>query len=260
VPAATESCRQTNSLTRRGHRPEMSNPNNQRDNAAPTPVPMFHPVWCRDPRAWFPGNEAASLLLAGQQTWEDILRLSEIRSRCEDEYDQKLLLKCILVELRSLIEIMDALQAKVMSAETYEPGERPPYRGISTEERERARRLFSRYSEAKKRVEADLIAIRNKIGAHRDVEAWSLVMSLWDKMDPSLVRDLVNAIPPAFNYIKDLNVYDWGREPEPGVLEFLGGPVGPWLFENETPDVSEEGAALSDDQQTPPSRATPPEE
>jgi hypothetical protein len=35
-------------------------------------IPVFHPVWQRNPAAWFPGDEAASLLVAGEHIWDDI--------------------------------------------------------------------------------------------------------------------------------------------------------------------------------------------
>lgn len=39
---------------------------------------VFHPVHLRDPGAWFPGNEAASLLLQSQYIWEDINHLADM--------------------------------------------------------------------------------------------------------------------------------------------------------------------------------------
>ncbi len=38
------------------------------------------------------------------------------------------------------------------------------------------------------------------------------------------------AIPPALNHAKDLNIYEWNREPKPGVIEFLGCPITEWDF------------------------------
>jgi hypothetical protein len=146
----------------------------------------------------------------------------------------------VIIEVRSLIDLMDRLRAKVMSVDTYEPGQKPLYRGISSEERAAACEHWSKYSDARKAVE-DIIAVRNKIGAHRDVSEWQVVMSLWDKLDAKLISKLLDTIPAAFNQAKDLNIFEWSREPEPGVLEIIGGPVGPWLFEDErsSPELSE---------------------
>lgn len=207
----------------------MSDFENQNRKATST----FHPIWERDQEVWFPGDEGASLLIAGQHTWEDIERLLALRSRSKDDYDRKLLLKYVVVELRSLIQVMDALHSKVMSADTYETGQTPLYRGISSQERSAAHSLWAEYSKAKKAVEDDLIALRNRIGAHRDVSDWHLVMSLWDKLDAALISKLLKAIPPAFNHAKDLNIYEWNRTPESGVIEILGGPVGPWIFDED---------------------------
>ncbi|MGG6297859.1 hypothetical protein ACQ4M4_25990 [Leptolyngbya sp. AN02str] len=196
---------------------------------------VFHPVWQRDPTAWFPGDEKTSALIAGEHIWDDILGLSKVRDRCKDEYDRKLLLKYICIELRSLIEVMDKLQAAVMSAEVYDVDTKPLWRGITNEEREVARELWKNYSTAKKQVESDLINIRNRIAAHRDfsyksktiegVTGWNLAMLLWDRLDVSLFKDLMSSIPPAFNHAKDLNIYEWNRTPEDGTIEILGGPV-----------------------------------
>lgn len=191
---------------------------------------VFHPLWERDQEAWFPGDEGASLLIAGQHTWEDIERLVALRTQSKDNYDRKLLLKYVVVEVRSLIQVMDALHSKVMSADTYEAGQTPLYRGILSHERSVACVLWGEYSRARKAVVDDLIAMRNKIGAHRDVSDWRLVMSLWDRLDTELISGLLKAIPPVFNHAKDLNIYEWNRVPEPGVMEFLGGPIDPWFL------------------------------
>lgn len=161
-------------------------------------------------------------------------------SQCKDEYDRKLILKYICIELRSMLEVMDKLQAAVMSAEVYEAGTKPLWRGISTEERETAKQLWKNYSVAKKQVEKDLINIRNKIAAHRDysyeskkvegVTGWNLFMLLWDRLELELFENLINAIIPAFNHAKDLNIYEWSRIPEGGGIEFIGGPVSKWDF------------------------------
>lgn len=193
----------------------------------------FHPIWERDQEAWFPGDDAASLLIAIQHTWEDIERLLALRKRNKDEYDRKLLLKYVVVELRSIIQVMDALHSKVMTADIFEVNQNPLYRGISSEERSVAISLWTEYSEAKKAVEEDLVAMRNKIGAHRDVTDWQLVMSLWDKLDVALISKLLEVIPPAFNHAKDLNIYEWNRTLGPGRIEILGGPVGPWIFDKD---------------------------
>lgn len=194
---------------------------------------IFHPVHERSCDAWFPGDEGTSLLVAVLHAWEDIERLGRLRTQVQDGYDRKLLFKYVVIEVRSLIKLMDRLRAKVMSADTYEPGKKPLYRGVSSAEQATAREHWSKYSDARKAVENDIIAVRNKLGAHRDVSNWQVVMSLWDKLDAKLTSKLLDAIPAAFNHAKDLNIFEWNRQPEPGVIEIIGGPVGPWLFDDE---------------------------
>lgn len=97
-------------------------------------IPTFHPIHERSQDAWFPGNESASLLIAIQHAWGDIERLSKLKKQTSDPYDKKLLLKYIVIEVRSLIVLMNRLQAKVMSADTYESNQKPLYRGISSKE------------------------------------------------------------------------------------------------------------------------------
>jgi len=201
---------------------------------------VFHPVWQRDATAWFPGDEKTSALIAGGHIWDDILRLSKIRIQCKDEYNRKLILKYICIELRSLVQVIDKLHSAVMSAEIYKAGTKPLWRGISTEERDVAMQLWTNYSTAKKQVERDLINIRNHIAAHRKfsydtkkiegVAGWNLVMLLWDRLEIELFKDLMSSIPPAFNHAKNLNIYEWSRKPEDGVIEILGGRLSKWDF------------------------------
>lgn len=194
---------------------------------------IFHPVHERGGGAWFPGDEGASLLVSALHVWEDIERLSTLRDDVHEPYDKKLLLKYLCIEVRSLIELMDRLRAKVMSADTYESGQKPIYRGISSAERAAATEYWRNYSDASKAVKGDLIAVRNRIAAHRDMSDWQVVMALWDKLDGKLISGLLETIPAGLNHVKDLNIFEWNRQPEPGVVEFIGGPVGPWLFEDE---------------------------
>lgn len=207
---------------------------------------VFHPVHERSHTVWFPGDESTSILIAVLHVWEDIERLSKLRAQAQDPYDRKLLLKYVIIEVRSLIKLMDALHAKVMSATIYDEGQEPLYRGMSSKERAAARELWGRYSSAKKTVENDIIAVRNKIAAHRELSDWQVVMALWDKLDGKLISALLSTIPAAFNHTKDLNIFEWNRQPEPGVIEILGGSVGPWLFEEGKTSAGDEQCGAVD--------------
>lgn len=203
------------------------------DNIEESMMRVFHPVHDRSEIAWFPGDNSTSLLIAIPHVWDDIRRLSRLITQVQDSYDRKLLFKYVIVEVRSLIELVDGLHAKVMSAETYDEGQEPLYRGISSTERAIAKEHWAKYSGAKKAAEDEIIAVRNKIGAHRDSTDWQIVMALWDKLDGKLISALLDTIPAAFNHAKDLNIFEWNRRPEPGVIEILGGPVGLWAIDEE---------------------------
>lgn len=189
--------------------------------------PTFHPVHERDPGAWFPGNNAASLLIHISHTWEDILRLSEICRRANDAYDKKLLFKYILVELRSLLMLLDKLQPIILKAPTFGPNEKPAWRSISQDEMSKAKKLFKQYHRARSKVEADVLDVRNKIGAHRDTDSWQEIIKLWDKLSPESFLKLFESIPPLFEHIKDLDLYEWNRIPGGGGIEILGSRIYP---------------------------------
>lgn len=96
----------------------------------------FHPVDSRTGLVWFPGNLAAGLAVQTTHIWDDIVHLIKIRRPQRDEYRRKLLLKYIVIELRSLIEVMDRLQGEVMRAAVIEPSKERPWRGITLIESE----------------------------------------------------------------------------------------------------------------------------
>jgi hypothetical protein len=192
--------------------------------------PTFHPVHVRDESAWFPGNEASSLLIQLSYIWEDIGCLSKLHKIAGDAYSKKLMLKYVLVELRSFLKLFDRLQSIVMKTPIFDPKEKHGYREITKEEREKARILFDEYSTAKSSVEIKIISIRNNIGAHRENLDWQEVMKLWDILDPSLIKDLLRVIPEFFAYIKELDVYDWNRSTGDGGIEIMGPHIRPEYF------------------------------
>lgn len=191
----------------------------------------FHPVNERSPGAWFPGNEAASLVIQIGHIWEDLLALIELRANAADDYSKRLLLKYGIVEVRSLIEVFDRLQSIVMKANTFDPRERQGWREITAEEKEKAKELFKAYSEAKKGTSQKVIDIRNTIGAHRGCLDWQQVMAFWDSVTPDLINPLLATIPPAFDFVKELDLFEWNRVPTEGSIEVIGGMLRPEYFE-----------------------------
>lgn len=196
---------------------------------------VFHPVYQRDPSAWFPGNEAASLLLQCQYVWDDIGHLSSMYRQACDNYRKKLILKYVFIELRSFLEVFDRLQAKVMQATVFDPADRSnrPYRGITYAESQQAKILYKTYVSAKVATERAIIQVRNNIGAHRGNLNWQEVLAFWDTVSVATIQPLVDAIPPVFAHIKELNIYEWNRIPSDGTIEILGSVLYPDDWESE---------------------------
>ncbi|MBL8517576.1 MAG: hypothetical protein SF172_04450 [Burkholderiales bacterium] len=189
--------------------------------------PTFDPLQSQIDGVWFPGNDPASLLVSGRHLLKDISTLLALRDRCNDDYERKLLLKHVMVELVSMMAAMDGLQQAVMTAEVYEPPVPPLYRGISIQEKTKARHLWTAYSDAKKAVGDDLRVIRGKVCAHDDVSNWPQWIELWGKVDPSLIAGLLEAIPPAFWHASELNICEWSVSNGDGRKRVLGGPIDP---------------------------------
>jgi hypothetical protein len=191
----------------------------------------FHPVHERSESAWFPGNEAASLVIQIRHIWDDLQVLQRIRHGSSDAYSQKLLLRYAVIEVRSLIEVFDRLQAIVMQASTFDPRTRQGWREITVEEKEKAKELLKPYSEAKKQVSKHIIDIRNTICAHRGILDWQQVNSFWDAITPELVNPILRALPAAFDFIKELDLFEWNRISRDGAIEFIGLMLRPEYFE-----------------------------
>jgi len=189
------------------------------EDATANAPPMFHPVHDRSEGAWFPSNEAASLVVLISHAWEDLGYVLNIRHRAKKEYEKRLLFKYALIELRSIVEQLEKLQAIIFQVTSNTPAEGNLHGYISKEEEDILRSLFKKYNSAKKRVEDDLISIRNKIGAHRGTHPWDEIMNLWDKLEPQSFITLVSEIPRLFEYLRKLDIYDWTRIPEEGVIE-----------------------------------------
>lgn len=191
----------------------------------------FHPVHERSRDAWYPGNDAASLVVQCNHIWEDLTVLVGLHNRLAAEYPKKLILKYALTELRSLVEVFDKLAAMAMNAGVFNPTERQGWREVTQQEREDTKRLLKGYSNAKRRTVRMVIDIRNNIGAHRSNIKWQDTMKFWDALTPELLIPLITSIPPVFNFIKELDLYEWNCSPEPGIVTFLGSRLRSEYFE-----------------------------
>jgi hypothetical protein len=187
--------------------------------------PTFHPAHERSESAWFPGNEAASLLLQCRYIWDDIESLAEIRGNIKDAHTRKLLVKYLIIEIRSLIEVLDRLQAHVMKADVFNPETESAYRGLTYAEHAKAKELFKAYSRAKQETERLIIEVRDNIGAHRGNINWQQVMKFWDQVSIETVSPVLKVVPDVFETIKEFNIYEWNRYLPDGAIEFVGSRI-----------------------------------
>ncbi len=206
----------------------------------------FHPVHERNGDAWFPGNEAASLLVQIGHIWEDITEIHRLYLLNKGSYAENLLLKYIVIEVRSLVEVFDRLQSIVIKAPVFDPKERQGWREITSEEKNQAKILLKNYSKAKTQANQLIIGIRNEIGAHRGNLDWADVMKFWDSLTPDVVRPILDSVPPAYAYIKELDLYEWNRVHPDGVHEFISAQLRPEYFQYFSGDGSEGNAGQSE--------------
>lgn len=181
----------------------------------------FHPVKERGGSAWFPGNEAASLLVQIRHIWDDLSELHKLHKTIESSHTKKLILKYVVIETRSLVDAFDRLQAITLKAPIFDPYKKQGWRELTKDEHEKARQLLKTYSKAKSQTINSIIQIRNEIGAHRGNLDWQKVMEFWDKITPDVVNPILSSIPAAFDYIKSLDLYEWNLVHENGAHEFI---------------------------------------
>jgi len=192
---------------------------------------IFHPVNERGEEAWFPGSEASSLLIQADHIWEDMKCLQNLYHSEKSEYTKKVLLKYVVIELRSLIQIVDRIQAHVMKAPVFDPKERQGWRELTHEEQNISKELFREYSKSKAVAEKKIIQIRNEIGAHRGNINWKDVMGFWDSMTPELINPVLKPIHEAVNYVRTLDLFEWSRITERGTIQVSSAVLRPEYFE-----------------------------
>lgn len=191
------------------------------------PPKTFHPIHERGMGAWFPGNEAAALLVQTGHIWEDIGILRELRASQAEEYRKQLTLKYVVIEVRSLILVFDRLAAIAMKAPVFDPHERQGWREITQSEKDQVTLLLKEYSKAKAQVGQIIIDVRNEVAAHRGNINWQEVRKFWEAISPELVNPILNVIPPAYEYIRDLDLFEWNRVHEDGIHEFIASQMRP---------------------------------
>lgn len=138
----------------------------------------FHPIHRREAEFWHPGNDAASLRIHISHIWEDIIMLRDMLLRSENNIEQRLLFKYILVELHSILSPIARLQTIIMTVPVAKQGKPTPFHSISVEDKETAKQLFKVHNIAKNKTESLLADIRNDIGAHRGLQPWERIIQL----------------------------------------------------------------------------------
>lgn len=191
----------------------------------------FHPIHEHSPNAWFPGNEAAALLIQIGHIWEDISHLRDMYRSQENRYKKQLTLKYVVIEVRSLIDVFDRLASIAMTAHIFDPLERQGWREVTAQEKEQAKGLLKEYSRAKSKAEQTIANIRNEIGAHRGNMNWQEVRRFWEAISPDLINPILKTIPPALDFIRELDLFEWNRVHEDGVHEFIGVQLRPEYFQ-----------------------------
>ena len=119
-----------------------------------------------------------------------------------------------------------------MQAPTFDPYQKQGWREITEKEKTTARNLLKRYSDAKKQTSAMIIKVRNEICAHRENLDWQQVMAFWDSATPDLINPILQTIPEAFDYIKELDLYEWNRSHQDGCIEIIGPQIRPEYFKD----------------------------
>lgn len=187
----------------------------------------YNPVYRRESDAWHPTNEAADLLVHIAHIWEDIVRVNRVRDEIRDKLPDEatLLFKYILVEFRSLLDPLRRLQAVVMNADMLKKGKPAPFRYVTAKQLDEAKALFKDFWQGVRQKEADIITIRNTIGAHRGPQPWEQIESLWDRLDPAQFVTAMNKFVPLFKHLESLNLYNWSTTLPDGSLSIMGAQI-----------------------------------
>lgn len=199
-------------------------------HGAGEPPQTFHPIHERGMSAWFPGNEAAALLVQAGHIWEDIGILREWYFYQGEKYRKQLALKYVVIEVRSLIQVFDRLASIAMKAPVFDPQERQGWREITRQEKDQVTALLKEYTKAKAKVGQMIIDVRNEVAAHRRNINWQEVRKFWEEISPDLVNPILSAVPPAYEYIKDLDLFEWNRIHKDGGHEFISFQIRPEYF------------------------------
>lgn len=202
-----------------------------------TPPPgeeIYSPLSQRNPLAWYPHNDGADILVRIRHIWFDMLALQSIIQSRQKAEERHLLLKYFVIELRSLFQAMDDLARFVNTS----PNRQGCSSGHSTypQEKAEANQLFKVYGAAVKKVEKDVLAIRNKIGAHRDALEWPEMVALYDKLmqGGAVYKEVTDSIPPIIAYVAALDLFAFSRSTKSDTVEVMTIRFRPGDYGDET--------------------------
>lgn len=166
-------------------------------------VPPFDPFGDRGADHFYPANDAAKRLIQVSLTHRDIIVLFNLLNRVQNEYEEKLLTKFIVVEFLSLDDHLTALVGLALSGKTDYP--------LSAKDAAELKALNAHYTALRKPAEPTFRKIRNNLAAHRDLESLHGSARLWDDINPGAVYRILEPVVPLFDCLKGLNVYCWTK-------------------------------------------------
>jgi len=197
---------------------------------------VLSPIHPSNPHNWFPANEAAQLRVHLEDIWKDVGLLNDLqlKSRSDNPTYDRLLLKYMLMEFYSLIPAIKRLRTIIKTHNTIGPGDPAPCRYVTTIEQRKAKAQFKKFFAALDHVSDDLKKIRNTIAAHRDQQDWHLIKETWEKIDAERFLPVINAFAPLFDFVSNLNIYNWSRHLGDDSMAILGGRINGPNFSEES--------------------------
>jgi len=180
----------------------------------------FHPVKESRPDSWFPGNEAAQILVQADHVWEDIGVICKIYHLQNDQYSRKLLMKYVVIEICSIIDLIDALQMATFKAPISSVTHLS--RSLLPNERASAEEIFKAYGRMKKDHQSQITRFRNEFGAHRKNKDWKTEKTSWESLTPIMLDPILKVIHQTIQFARRLDLYEWNRSHEDGSFEILG--------------------------------------
>lgn len=166
-------------------------------------VPIFNPISARGEDYYHPSNEAARLLVQVQHIYEDIEGYFSILSKMSDSHERLLIGKSIITECVSLDKALRQLVNVILREQSgYE---------ISNGDSLTIRSLWRTYKAESKKSMTVFKDVRNKIAAHREMLPLAAISGIVDKVDFRAILHFLSPVPPLFNFIKELNVYEWTK-------------------------------------------------